>query len=156
MAEQSWLQNLEQMAARRAPQATEYKQPAAPGPQDGSPPFTWKLEVKGQGAQYMPTMPGAGPAPGQAPPQPQRSPQEQQRRRNSAKGLLLAAKRAGIQMPFGKAGRVRPPVDQNAQYAALGNMAMQPQAQGGARQAALGNLLSAVGRGEPQGGGRYA
>jgi hypothetical protein len=66
---------------------------------------------------------------------------ERERKRQSAKAMLLAAQKAGVQMPFGQSGRQ---VDPNAQYAALGDMAMQPQAQGGARDATLGNLLNQV------------
>ena len=144
--QQNWMQQLQEMAARRAGQGTEYKQPA-PGAESGAPPFTWELKVKGQGSEFMPSIPGQGaspapgPAPGMAGGAPPPMTPERQQKRQRAKGLLLAAQKAGVQMPFGQSGRQ---ADPNAQYAALGDMAIQPQAQGGARDATLGNLLNQV------------
>lgn len=144
--QQNWMQQLQEMAARRAGQGTEYKQPM-PGAESGAPPFTWELKVKGQGTESMPMIPGQGaspapgPAPGMAGGASRPMTPDRERKRTAAKALLAAARQAGVQMPFGGSGRQ---VDPNAQYAALGDMAMQPQAQGGARDATLGNLLSQV------------
>ena len=52
MAQQEWMDQLKELAARRAGGEQ------LGGAEGGAPPFTWKLEVKGQGMEGMPMMPG--------------------------------------------------------------------------------------------------
>lgn len=154
MAQNEWMEQLKTLAAQRAA-GGDFRQPQ-PGAESGAPPFTWKLEVKGQGPQGMPMIPGAqgaaaqapgGPPGGQPGGPPGDTPEDKARRRSAGVGLMALARRSGVQPP-GMQGRTpgRPMQDPNAMYAQLNNASLQPVTQGPQRDEALRNLMAGVGR----------
>ena len=152
MAQDQWMEQLKTLAAQRAAGGGA-GQPQQ-GAESGAPPFTWKLEVKGQGPQGMPMIPGAqqGP-PGQAPPgqgpggPAGSTPEEKARRRSAGVGLMALARRSGVQPPSMQGGTPgQPQQDPNAMYAQLNNASLQPVAQGQQRDQALQALMAGAGR----------
>ena len=142
MAQNEWMEQLKTLAAQRAA-GGDARQPQT-GAESGAPPFTWKFEVKGQGPQGMPSIPGMQPP--QAP-APQAGGQEgNARRRQAAIGLAGLARRAGFQMPGAGAAPGGPPPDPSMQYARLHTAALQPVGQGPGRDQALQALLAGAGR----------
>jgi hypothetical protein len=147
MAQEQWMQLLQEAATRKkSEQASGRPSGQEPTQTQQGGPFTWEFKMKGQGPASPPAPPMAAGQPGMAP-QPMGAPQPMQgqaqmdpeRRRSAATGLASLLQARGARRPLGPTLQ-QAPVDPNAQYRALHQMAMQPQGQGMPQQAALDAL----------------
>ena len=145
MAQEQWMQMLQDAASRRQADK-EAGRPPSQQPQQGGP-MTWEFKMKGQGPASPSAPPMGAGQPGMAP-QPMGAPQPMQgqaqmdpeRRKMAAMGLASLLQARGARRPLGPTLQ-QAPVDPNAQYRALHQMATQPQGQGMPQQAALDALV---------------